>query len=91
MYNLLLTPHERKDIDWVNTSYPHGNSLRDLLMGCKNEYEKSKWWSHEEITFTIPESVAWEIVLIGEACEYRWHCFTPSLSLKLTNFCLSIV
>lgn len=89
MYSLFLSPNERKAIDWVGNRYDHGDSLRNLLLDCLNADDE--WGGDAHILFAIPESVAWEICLIAEQCEYRWDCFAPSLSLKLTNFCLSVV
>ena len=84
MYHLTLTHGERRAIDWVGRRYDHGDNLRDCLFSVD-------WDSPEDITFDIPEYVAWEINRIGAASEYRWDCFSEDLATKLTLFCDGVI
>lgn len=90
MYKLMLTYEERKAIDWVGYRYGHGDDLRKLLNRSEQEQEK-EWDDHCDMTFLIPEHIAWQIRDIGEECEYRWDCFADDLANKLTEFCDKII
>jgi hypothetical protein len=50
--------------------------------------EDAEWYSEGDITFAVPEAVAWEI---AEMAEERWPCFAPSLAEKRNAFCAAIV
>ncbi len=92
MYHLTLTHEERKAIDWVGYRYGHGDNLYSLLWAQSEQTPNDvDWDSPQDITFAIPEHVAWEIQEIAEECEYRWDCFADSLASKLTDFCGQIV
>lgn len=95
MYTLTLTYAERKAIDWIGYRYGYGSDLRDLLeegMSKVNpDYDCDKWEEPIDITFSIPENLAWAIHDIGEECEFSWDCFAEELADKLTNFCLGVV
>ncbi len=45
----------------------------------------------DEITFAIPEHVAWGINELAQEEDYSWACFAPSLAGKLNDLCRSIV
>jgi hypothetical protein len=44
-----------------------------------------------DITFPIPEHVAWEIRDLAEEEGYSWACFAPPLASKLNDLCWSVV
>lgn len=92
-YRLTLTLAERQAIDWVGFRYPHGDELSDCLTDCRVRWEPESigWCDRGEITFIMPEYVAWAIQAIAEECDYRFDCFSPNFRMKLTRFCDSIV
>lgn len=101
MYTLTLTREERKAIDWVGFRYAHGTELYQALADC-NWHAQHRvsdsadeldiaWDGDYDITFLIPECVAWEIHNIGEDCNWLWDCFSPELSYKLNQFCFTVV
>jgi len=89
MYQLTLTYSERQAIDFVGHRYSHGHELASLLAECTEELEK--WTEKGDMTFNIPEHVAWGIQVIAEECNYLWDLFGTALSTKMTNFCMEIV
>ena len=92
MYTLTLTSDERKAVDWIGNRYGHGNDLyKALVKGDWQENDEWGWYGEGDITFTLPEYLAWQIRDIGEECEYRWDCFAEPLAAKLTEFCEKIV
>jgi hypothetical protein len=88
MYSLTLTADERRAFDWVGNRYNSG-TFADLLIGCIPE--DRGWDDDGEITFLIPEHVAWEIDELAEEEGYSWACFAPALVSKVNDFCWSIV
>lgn len=87
-YSLMLTREERKAIDWVGYRYAHGDDLYEQLVHCDSNPDVD-WDSEVDITFSIPEHVAWEI---REACEEdNLACFSPELVSKLMDFCNKII
>ncbi len=58
MYTLTLTADERRAFDWVGDRYNSGK-VADLLTDCLPE--DREWGDDGDITFHIPEHVAWEI------------------------------
>jgi hypothetical protein len=92
MYKLTLTHDERQAIDWIGNRYGHGDDLFFLLIhNCQTLPSNADWFEEGNITFNIPEYVAWNIYAIGEECNFLWDCFVEELSAKLTNFCDNIV
>lgn len=88
-YTLTLTPAERRAISWIGNRYGHGDRLAELLTTeCESPDEFD---ADTDVTFEVPEHVAWEIREIGEECEYRWDCLGSDLAAKLTGFCDRIV
>jgi hypothetical protein len=98
-YKLTLTKEERKAIDWIGNRYPHGHDLYRLLWieskveneSCINPWDLADWGYDEDITFLIPESVAWEIDAMGLGSCYKWDCFSDELVIKLNAFCGQLV
>jgi hypothetical protein len=88
MYSLTLTAEERRAFDWVGHRYNSGK-VADLLVDC---IPQGRDWDDEgEITFVIPEHVAWEINELAEEESYAWASFDPALAAKLNDFCWSTV
>ena len=88
MYSLTLTADERRAFDWVGSRYNSGK-VADLLLDC---LPVDREWSDEgDISFVIPEHVAWEINELAEEEGYAWECFAPSLAGKLNDLCWGIV
>jgi hypothetical protein len=88
MYSLTLTADKRRAFDWVGDRYNSGE-VADLLMDCIPE--DREWDDDGQITFQIPEHVAWEIDQLAEEEGYSWACFAPALAAKLNEFCRGIV
>ncbi len=85
MYELTLTFDERRAIDWIGHRYFHGDDLYELLSDC---YDGEVVWDDpEDITFAIPEHVAWEIRDGIGALE----CFNDELKFKFLVFCDEVV
>jgi len=58
MCSLMLAPEERRAFDWVGDRYSSGK-VADLVLDC---ISADRAWSDDaDITFPIPEHVAWEI------------------------------
>jgi len=88
MYSLTLTADERRAFDWVGDRYNSGK-VADLLVDCFPE--DREWGDDADITFHIPEHVAWQINELAEEEDYSWACFAPSLAAKLNDLCWGIV
>lgn len=97
MYSLMLTVAEQKAIDWIGNRYRHGNDLYNLLVLCTWEFEEQRgedteWaWGMHDITFKIPESVAWQIADIIEDENEKLACFGEELREKLYKFSEQII
>lgn len=91
MYTLTLTAEDRQAIDWVGNRYRHGDELFALLWADSEQcLEDADWDSEDDITFQIPEHVAWDIQdIIND--EDGLACFAPSLIDKLFLFCEQVV
>lgn len=88
MYDLTLTADERQAFGWVGDRYNSGK-VADLLTDCLPE--DWAWGDDGEITFEIPEHVAWQINDLAEEEDYSWACFAPDLTGKLNELCSGIV
>jgi hypothetical protein len=88
MYSLTLTADERQAFDWVGDRYNSGK-VADLLLGWLPD--DREWGDDGDITFHIPEHVAWEINELAEEADYSWACFAPALAAKLNDLCWGIV
>lgn len=90
MYTLTLTQGERRAIDWIGDRYAHGNDLYYRLWHDSTAVpDDADWDSPADITFTVPENVAWQIQEIVKADNLA--CFAPELVSKLQEFCDRIV
>ncbi len=88
MCSPMLTAEERRAFDWVGDRYNSGN-VASLLLDCI--LEDRAWSDDGDITFPIPEHVAWEIRDLAEEEDFSWACFAPPLVSKLNDLCSSIV
>jgi hypothetical protein len=92
MYRLTLTTDERRAFDWVGDRYATGHDWYKLLWGsCKQTPDDIDWDGSGEITFTIPEHVAWELNDLAQQEDWLFPCFSGELTAKLCTFCASIV
>jgi hypothetical protein len=53
--------------------------------------ENREWDDDGDITFAIPEHVAWKIDELAEEEGYSWACFARARAAKLSDFCWGIV
>jgi hypothetical protein len=90
-YQLTLTQSERHAFDWVGDRYCAGDVSRLLLTKCQRQPDIAEWDDTEDITFLVPEHVAWQIRDLAEEEEFLWPCFAPELTNKLNEFCFNIV
>ena len=88
MYTLMLSGPERKAIDWIGHRYAHGDRLRSLLLDCEYAPD-ADWDSGADLTFAVPEHVAWQISDIIDRDQLA--CFAASLKERLWRFQYSIV
>lgn len=81
MYELTLTAGERKAIDWIGHRGRHGTELYRLLwVESTQTPDDADWDDPRDITFSIPEHVAWTV------SEIIWEGLTnfgPELVRKL--------
>tara|TARA_Y100000034_G_C6682479_1_gene300055 strand:- start:376 stop:660 length:285 start_codon:yes stop_codon:yes gene_type:complete len=94
MYTLTLTHEDRKAIDWVGHRYSNGDDLFDLLWDSivvGPAIVGKKWDDDIDITFHIPEHIAWQIKENAEQEDGFWPCFADELAIKMQAFCDSIV
>lgn len=91
-YKLLLTHAERMAIDWVGHRYTNGNELYRLLWApCEQAPADADWDDERDITFHVPENVAWQVRDNAEQEDGYWPCFAPSLASKMQRFVDAIV
>lgn len=90
-YTLTLTKDERKAIDWVGHRYSNGNDLYKLLTDGEMTPDDRDWSDDGDITFKVPEAVAWEIKENAEAEDGFWPCFSGELASKMQRFIDGIV
>lgn len=90
MYKLTLTYDERRAFQWVGDRYNSGPIYRLLCCEC----EQTPDVEHDEnvdITFAVPEHIAWQIRDLAEEEDSMWPCFNGTLTLKLNKFLSEIV
>lgn len=91
-YSLTLTGNERKAIDWVGHRNSNGNALFSLLWVSSTQIpDDVEWHGDHDITFEIPEHVAWEIRDNAESEDGFWPSFSADLAEKMQAFCDNIV
>lgn len=93
MYELTLTSSERQAIDFVGDRYPEGDDLFKLLWHKSNCLPGVEWESKDDIAFTIPEHIAWQIkdTLEHADSNYGAALFASEFREKLMKFCERIV
>lgn len=87
---LTLTYDERKAIDWVGYRYSTGDDFSKLLWRCENDAIE-EWLEKRDITFQIPENIAWQIKELFEEEDLLFPCFSEPFKEKLMKFYESIV
>lgn len=100
MYKLTLALKERQAIDWIGNRYRHGNDLCEILC-CRYvikyslshdiKEEDLEWSGDYDITFNVPEHIAWLINDIIKERNYALDCFDGDLKYKLISFSENIV
>jgi hypothetical protein len=89
LYNLILTADERRAFDWVGDRYVAG-AVADLLLGSIPEGQLD-WEDDGDITFILPEHVAWQVRDLAEEEGSAWPCFAPDLAGKLNDLCWGVL
>jgi hypothetical protein len=89
LYTLTLTADERRAFDWVGDRHAAG-AVADLLRDCIPEGQP-EWEGDGEITFTLPEHVAWQVRDLAEQEGNACPCSAPDLAGKLNDLCWGIV
>lgn len=90
-YSLTLTHDERRAIDWIGNRYSHGNRLFDLIMADSVDMPEEAIWNEPgDITFHMPERIAWGIKDIVESND-NLACFSDEFRSKLYDFVGGIV
>ncbi len=87
-YSLTLTTDERRAFDWVGGRY---NALDVHIALCHSIPADRSWDDDGDMTFDVPEHVAWEIDRLAAEEDHSWPCFSTELKEKLNRFCQSIV
>ncbi len=94
-YQLTLTKSERSAINWIGYRYSHGDDLYKLLCEAKwsvieePDTLEIDWDYQGSITFTLNESLMWEVCDLLEDSHYE--CFSGDLQTKFLNFVGSVV
>jgi hypothetical protein len=88
-YTLVLTEEERDAFGWVGYRYATGSDLASEIMDGSPEGDQ--WYEAGEITFTIPEHVAWNIVDLAKKEDNLWPCFNEELKAKMQAFVDKII
>lgn len=88
-YKLTLTKAERAAFDWIGYRYCTGHEVSKLLIETLED--DTEWDTREDITFSIPEYIAWGIAECSKQENDFWPCFSDELKTKMINFCMEIV
>lgn len=92
MYTLTLTHEERKAIDWIGNRYSNGDDLYRMIWGRSEQSPNDvDWDSPCDITFKIPENIAWNIRDNAKSEDGYWPCFAKELADKMQTFIDNIV
>jgi hypothetical protein len=92
MYKLTLARSERAAIDWVGHRDWNGDELYRLLWGQSDVSPADVDWDTDcDATFSIPESVAWQIRELYEHHGSGIPCFADDLRGKIQTLLDSIV
>ena len=88
-YKLTLTSEERKAFDFVGNRYSNGTDMSNLL--CQFLSDDLEWNSTKDITFDLPEHIAWQLLDLAKQDDESFPCFSESLTLKMLSFLEQIV
>ena len=98
MYELTLTHDERHAIGWIGHRYSNGDDLHHLLMDGSVNWgpdETTDWDDPNNITFHVPEFIAWQIAenAANEDGDlpYNFPGFSTELTIKMLEFCECVV
>ncbi len=92
MYKLTLTKEERKAIDWVGHRDWNGESLYVSLWVESESFPNDiDWDENGDITFTIPESVAWDICENWKSSDRQIPHFSEGLKGKVLSLIKQII
>lgn len=91
MYQLTLTHSERMAIDFVGYRYSHGNDLFDLLGESVWHNDRIHWNDKWDITFNIPEHLAWQVCENAVNEDGNWALFSSDLAYKMQQFCDEVI
>jgi hypothetical protein len=86
---LALTAADRHAFDWIGDRYNAGR-IADLLRECIPE-DSPEWGEDSDISFILPEHVAWQFRDLAEEEGNSWPCFAADLAHKLNILCWGIV
>ena len=89
MYTLTLTASERRAFDWVGHRYASGEVASILQRECTRP--DAEWESEENIAFSVPESLAWQIRELADTENHCWPCFGEKLVAKMNRFLDAVV
>lgn len=91
--SLTLTKAERAAMDWVGGRYSHGFALCEFLCDCQtNRDDEDDIWDYDgDVTFTVPEHLAWSIVDIINEDDQSLACFAGPFADKLREFANNVV
>lgn len=89
MYKLTLSKSERFAFDFVGYRYCNGDDISQLLSGCLPEDQS--WDDDRELTFSIPENVAWSIQELSSREDDLFPLFSSPLTRKMMNFLDQII
>jgi len=90
MYTLTLTHAERRAFDFVGDRYATGENFATLLWE-QSETIGPEWDEPGDITFHVPEHIAWQLAQLSDEEEGRFPLFARALRNKLTDFLSKIV
>jgi hypothetical protein len=96
-YTLTLTLDERRALDWIGGRYRHGDELINIL--CESVWSRKPnpiihdddldWEGNHDITFSIPERLAWTIPDIVH--QDGLACLSDELVKKIVDLMERIV
>lgn len=89
MYQLTLTRSDRDAFDFNGYRYNNGDLMREVLTDCMAPDQE--WSDDGDITFDIPEHLAWRIDELAREEEYMFTCFDYELTQKMMDFIGQIV
>lgn len=89
-YKLTLTKGQREAFDWNGYRYASSGDKMSALI-CEGIPEDAEWSQEGDITFEIPEHVAWEMQELAEEENHSWTSFNGDLTSIMEDFISQIV